>query len=264
MRRIIVIAVLIVLTVFLPGCDKFKMELERRHLGKERHNQTALVEKASDDKQNDGDKQNNDDKQNNVAASSEKKQIVIRIDLPTDEKIQIRLVKLPVSEENNTDEAVNSPNKALKNDAPHDEVPRNQPEQKVELNTKTSKELETPKSEEPKTEIKTDAEQEPKSEIKTDREEAQPESTPTVIVPARAESSEPILPDANEISALSRFEKPKPAPAEAAVASALTVTPPETIVPSSKTPLKAPLETVKPSSPELWAIPNADYPLRYY
>ena len=272
MRQIIVIVVLSVLTVVLSGCDKIKTELERRHLGMERHKQTAQAEKTSDDNHSD------------VAAPAARKQIVIRIDLPTDEKLQIRLIKLPESEEKLND-VVSSPNETppketIKEDAPHAEILRNKPENTVEpekiestetkeSDKKTPIESEAPKSEEPQSEIKTDAEQEPKSEMKTDREEpisaVIPVPAPMVIVPARETTSPPISPDAHEISALPEFVKSNPAPAEAAVGSALSVTPPSVSrVPASNEPINAATMAPKASSSSAWSIPNADYPLRYY
>ena len=181
MQRIIVIVVLSVLTVVLSGCDKIKTELERRHLGTECHKQTAQVEKTSGDKHND------------VAVPAARKQIVIRIDLPTDEKLQIRLIKLPISEETPKDVVVPSNEtplkETIKETAPHAEIVRNKPENTVEPEKKESTErkepdkktpieLEAPKSEEPQSELKTDAEQEPKSEMKTDQEEPLPAVIP--------------------------------------------------------------------------------------
>ena len=278
MRRIIVIVVLSVLTVVLSGCDKIKTELERRHLGTECHKQTAQVEKTSDDKHND------------AAAPETRKQIVVRIDLPTDEKLQIRLIKLPESEVSDSEEKPNDvvspsnetpPKETIKEDAPHAEIVRNKPEKSVEpekkesterkeSDKKTPIELEAPKSEEPQSELKTDAEQEPKSEIKTDREEpisaVIPARAPTVIVPARATASPPpITPDAHEISALSEFVKTNPAPAEAAVESALSAPlPPTTNNPATIEPSTGAVKASKTSAVNPWAIPNEECPLQYY
>ena len=277
MQRIIVIVVLSVLTVVLSGCDKIKTELERRHLGMECHKQTVHVEKTSGDKHND------------AAAPAARKQIVIRIDLPTNEKLQIRLIKLPESEipesEAKTNDVISPsnetpPKETVKEDAPRAEVVRNKPEKSVEpekkestetkeSDKKTPIELEAPKSEEPQSEIKTDAEQEPKSEMKTDREEPVsaviPASAPMVIVPAREPALPPLSPDAHEISALSQFVKSNPAPAEAAVGSALSTTPPSvSSVPALSEPINSATIAPKASSSSPWAIPNADYPLRYY
>lgn len=277
MQRIILILLLSVFVIGQSSCDKIKTELERRHLGAERHKQTALAEKTPDDKHNNVETHWEREK-------SERKQIVIRIDLPTDEKLQIRLIKLPVSEEkpNGVVSPSNepSPKEPIKANSPRAEILHNQPEKSVEPDKKESTdkkeshkktpiELDAPKSEEPKSEIKTDAEQKPKSEMKTDREEPLPEviplSAPTVIVPAGAMASEPNLPDANELPALSRVVKSKPAPAEVSVESALPATPtPWTIPPQSNDSLNNASMTSKASSASPWAIPNAYYPLRYY
>lgn len=285
MRQTIAIVILSVLVVVLSGCDKIKTELERRHLGAESYKQTAKVDNSFDDKRN------------NPEVPSARKQIIIRIDLPMEEKLQIRMIKLPVAEEKNND-VVNSPNESLKEDAPRADIPQSKDEKAVVPDKKSTKKLEAPKSEVPKTEIKTDVEQEPKSEMKTDREESLPDVVPApapkVVVPAKEATLPPVSPDIHEMSALSQFVKSNPAPASAcpleqedkvllpkkpdlalpasnqeptlspAVASALTASPPETIVPSTSKPLKAPLETAKPSSPEPWALPNAEYPLSYY
>ena len=248
MRRIIVIVVLTVLTVVLSGCDKIKTELTRRHLGAESCKQTPLVEKTPD---------HADDKQVKVEAPSVSKQIVIRIDLPSDEKLQIRLVKLPVSEETPNDEE-----KSNDGASPTNETSPKEPDKKSPI------ELETPKNEEPRSEIKTDADEEPKSEMKTYREEPAPAvipaPAPMVIVPARATASQPISPDTNEMPALSRSVKPNPSPAEAAVGSALSVTPPATRAPVPNEPSNGAAIEPKASAVSPWAIPNAEYPLRYY
>ena len=243
MRRIIVIVVLSVLMVVLSGCDKIKTELERRHLGTEQCKQTALVEKTPD---------HSDDKQDGGKPISARKQIVIRIDLPTDEKLQIRLIKLPVSEETPNDGA-----------SPTNETSPKEPDKKL------PKELETPKNEEPRSEIKTDADEEPKSEMKTDREEPLsaviPVPAPTVIVPARATASQPILPDVDEAPALPRSVKYNPSPAEAAVESALSVPPPPTtIVPASNESSNGAVKASKTPVVNPWTIPNEECPLQYY
>ena len=280
MRRIIVIVVLCVLMVVLSGCDKIKTELERRHLGTERCKQTALVEKTPD---------HADDKQNSVETPSVNKQIIIRIDLPSDEKLQIRLIKLPVSEETPNDEEKSndnvspknetSPKETIKEDSLNAENLRNKSEnpiesekkestEKKEPDQKTPIELETPQSEELQSEIKTDADEEPKSEMKTDREEPAPAvipaPAPMVIVPARAMASKPILPDTNEKPALSRSVKPNPSPAEAAVESALSVPPPPTRAPAPKEPSNGAVKASKTSAVNPWAIPNEECPLQYY
>ncbi len=250
MRRIAVIVVLSVLMVVFSGCDKIKTELARRHLGTESCKQTPMVEKTPD---------HADDKQVKVEAPSVSKQIVIRIDLPADEKLQIRLVKLPVSEETPNDEEKS-------NDVvnPTNETSPKEPDKKL------PKELETPKDEVPRSEIKTDADEEPKSEMKTVREEPLPAvipaPAPMVIVPARETASEPISPDMDEMPALSRFVKSNPSPAEAAVGSALSVPPPATSSPMPNEPSNnaAVIEPKTSSAVNPWAIPNAEYPLRYY
>lgn len=281
MRRIAVFFVLSVLMVVFSGCDKIKTELERRHLGAESCKQTLLVEKTPD---------HADDKQNGVETASARRQIVIRIDLPADEKLQIRLVKLPVTEETPKDEEKSndvvspsnetSPKETIKEDALNAENLRNKPENPVETEKKESvekkepdkkspKELETPKDEEPRSEIKTDAEEELKSEMKTDQEESTPAvipaPAPMVIVPARATASQPISPDTNEMPALSRSVKPNPSPAEAAVESALSVPPPPTtIVPAPKETSNGAVMESKASAVNPWAIPNEECPLQYY
>ena len=153
MRQTIAIVILSVLVVVLSGCDKIKTELERRHLGAESYKQTAKVDNSFDDKRN------------NPEVPSARKQIIIRIDLPMEEKLQIRMIKLPVAEEKNND-VVNSPNESLKEDAPRADIPQSKDEKAVVPDKKSTKKLEAPKSEVPKTEIKTDVEQEPKSEMK--------------------------------------------------------------------------------------------------
>ena len=192
------------------------------------------------------------------------------------------MIKLPESEEN-PNKVVSPtneppPKETIKEDAPRAEIVHNKPEKTVEsektesaekkdLDKKTPIELEAPKSEEPQSEIKTNADQEPKSEMKTDREEPlEPTlSAPTVIVPARETTSSPISPDSHEISALSQFVKSNPAPAEAAVGSALSASPPPvSSVPAPNKPINAATIAPKASSSSPWTIPNVDYPLRYY
>ena len=263
MQRIIVIVVLSVLTVVESGCDKIKTELERRHLGsasqKETTHSTSQTQKTLPIKLNDGE------------GTSGKKQIVFRIDLPADEKIQIRLINNATPEEMSKNAAADSPKETLKAAQPSPEAqdaPSDKPNRSAEsAEKKPVRELNVQKDEESKSEIKTETEKESHSETKTDQDETfppPPVPAPSVVVPAREMNSLPPAPEKQVKNASASEQPSEPAPAEKAVGLALSVTPPEiNALPSNKTQNSAPA-TNKPTLSNPWAIPNADYPLGYY
>ena len=263
MQRIIVIVVLSVLTVVESGCDKIKTELERRHLGsasqKETTHSTSQTQKTLPIKLNDGE------------GTSGKKQIVFRIDLPADEKIQIRLINNATPEEMSKNAAADSPKETLKAAQPSPEAqdaPSDKQDRSAEsAEKKPVRELNVQKDEESKSEIKTETEKESHSEMKSYQDETfppPPVPAPSVVVPARELNSLPPAPE-KQVKTASASEQPsEPAPAEKAVGLALSVTPPEiNALPSNKTQNSAPA-TNKPTLSNPWAIPNADYPLGYY
>lgn len=257
MLRIIVIIVLSAAAV-LSGCDKIKTELERRHLGAEAHKSASSV--TPDDLKT------RPVNQRDVKEASERKQIIFRIDLPADEKIQIRLIKNPISEEAKSDAVV--PPGDVSKEAPSlkDEVFHDKSERPAELEKKSQSKQTDAKDDQSKSEMKSDTEPESHSELKTDSVEAFPPPpvlAPTVVVPARETGSESALPDEQVKIALAskRFE---PTPAEKAVGLALSGPKPETGLPTSSEPINAAPASKKTSVSNPWAIPNADYPLRYY
>ena len=257
MLRIIAIIVLSAAAV-LSGCDKIKTELERRHLGsasqKESTHSISQTQRTLPVKKDD------------VKEASERKQIIFRIDLPTDEKIQIRLIKNLISEEAKSDSVI--PPGDVSKEAPSlkDEVYHDKSERPAELEKKSQSKQTDAKDDQPKSEMKSDTEPETHSEMKTDSVEAFPPPpvlAPTVVVPARETGSESALPEEHVKTALApeRFE---PTPAEKAVGLALSVPKPETGSPTSSEPINAAPASKKTSFSNPWAIPNADYPLRYY
>ena len=262
MQRIIVIVVLSVLTVVQFGCDKIKTELERRHLGsapqKEITHSISQTQKTLPIKQNDGE------------GMSGKKQIVFRIDLPADEKIQIRLIKNATSKEMSKNVAEDSPKETLKaaqTSPENEESPCNNSDRSAEsVEKKSTRELNDQKDEESKSEIRTEMERESHSEMKTDQDETfppPPVPAPTVVVPVKEMNFPPALPDKQIKNASASEEPSEMASAEKAVGLALGVDPPETISSIPNKPSKAApaANNALPSNP--WAIPNADYPLRY-
>ena len=265
MRQSIVILVLSVIVIVLSGCEKIKTELERRHLRSE-------IQKTSTSAALDELKTFNN-KQNDVETPSTRKQIVLRIDLPTDEKIQIRLIKSPVPEaapESVAPAQETSPKEMLKEAASlKEEKPLDKSEKSVESDKEKEKSTEKTdsKDEKSKSEIKTDLDQEPEPEPEkeTHREESPlpRNSVPTVVVPGREIESKPALPDEQVQKSLSRPEPSEMAPAEKAVGIAIGISP-EEIAPVSRESLNAAPAASKPSSSNPWAIPDAEYPLGYY
>ena len=263
MLRIITVVILGVLAVVQSGCDKIKTELERRHLGAEEH-KDALPKTYQEIKAF-------NDKRNGVKETLERKQIVIRIDLPTDEKIQIRLIKNAAPEEMSKDVAAVSPKETLKTvETPPEaeEAHSNKPDHPAEsVKEKSAKELNDQKDEESKSEIKTETDKESRSEMKTDGDEVSappPLFAPTVVVPAEGMSSPLALPDMQIKNSLASSKSYEPSPAEKAVGLALSVTPPEMNASPSSKAQNAASSTDKPTLSSLWSIPNAEYPLRYY
>ena len=255
MRRIIV--VLSVLVVVLSGCDRIKTELERRHLGSETYKETALAASQAVKAFN--------VKRNDVETPAERKQIVFRIDLPSDEKIQIRLIKNSVSEEYPKNDVVALPKEDAKEVAPpNEDGSLDKPDSPVEQEKKPQTQQPEANDVEPKSEIKSETDNESRSEMKTDDEETfTPPPAPMVVVPAMETISQPALPDKQVKRALAIAEPSELAPAEKAVGLALGVDPPETISSIPNKPSKAaPSANSALSNP--WTIPHADYPLRYY
>lgn len=260
MRRIIV--VLIVLAVVLSGCDKIKMELERRHLG-------AAVEKENDNSQKTlpVKQEEVNVKQDNDKETSKRKQIVFRIDLPADEKIQIRLIKNSVPEDElKNDVAAPSKENAKEAVLFKENGSLDKPDSPIEQEKKPQPEQPEAKDVESKSEIKSETDSESRSEMKTDDEETfppPPVQAPTVVVPAKEMIFQSALPDNQVKRASERAQPSEMAPAEKAVGLALGVDPPETISSIPNKPSKAvPSANALLSNP--WTIPNADYPLRYY
>ena len=68
----------------------------------------------------------------------------------------------------------------------------------------------------------------------------------------------------NKQKELSRQESTEMTPAEKAVESALSITPPETKLPASKEKSAGTITPQETSSACPWAIPDADYPVQYY
>lgn len=260
MTRIIIIVVLSVIAFVQSGCDKIKTELERRHLGSEPHNAAPPAQSNP--------LKTFHVKRNDTETPLERKQIVLRIDFPSDEKIQIRLIKNLNSAEELKSVVLPPQNEALKESvSPKEDHSSDKPENTVESEKKKQSEPEAIKDKESQSEIKPDSEQEPQPEMKTGRDEDLQASasahTPTIVVPAK-ETTTPVSPDANERLALSQLVKSNSAPSEAAVGSALTVTPPSAILPGTDEKLNAVPEGNKPSLSNRWSIPNTEYPLRYY
>lgn len=257
MLRIIIVVVLSALAVVQSGCDKIKTELERRHLGSETHKSASSA--APDYLKTLS--VNQPVNKNDVKGASERTQIIFRIDLPADEKIQIRLIKSQDSEETTSDSLISSKEPPV----PKDDVFHDRHESPAELEKKSQPKQTDEKDEGAKSEMKSDAEPESHSEMKTDSEEAFPQPpviAPTVVVPARETASESALPEERVKTTLAseRFE---PTPAEKAVGLALSAPKPETILPASDRAITIPrANAAAASSP--WAIPNAEYPLRYY
>lgn len=260
MRRIIV--VLSVLAVVLSGCDKIKTELERRHLGVSVEKENEKSQKTLPVKQDEVNV-----KQNDVKEASERRQIVFRIDLPADEKIQIRLIKNSASEGDTTNDAAALPKEDAKEAAPPNEGGSlDEPDSPVELEKKPQTEQPEVKDVESKSEIKSETDRESRSEMKTDGEETflpHPVPAPMIVVPSKEMISPPALTD-NQVQRASESAQPSEmAPAEKAVGLALGVEPPETIPSIPNKPSNAaPSANVQQSNP--WTIPNADYPLSYY
>lgn len=262
MLRIIVIVVFGVLAVVQSGCDKIKTELERRHLGsapqKEITHSTPQTQIALPVKQDD------------VKEQPERKQIVFHIDLPADEKIQIRLVKNAAPEEMPKDVAAASPKEtltAVQTPPKAEEAPSDKPDRPTEsAEKKPAKELKEQKDEESKSEIKTEKDKESRSEMKTNVDETfptPPVPAPTVVVPALETISPLAAPDLRAENNKTSPESSEPAPAEKAVGLALAVDPPETNASPSNKAQNVASATDK-LTPSPWAIPNAEYPLRYY
>lgn len=259
MLRLFVIIALSVLTVVYTGCDKIKTELERRHLGSETHNEAALATPNA--------AKTISVKQDDVKETSKRRLIVFRIDLPADEKIQIRLIKNSAPEETSKNGAAASPNETLKAaQIPPEtaELPRDKPERPAaSIEKKSTKELDEQKDEESKSEIKTETDRESRSEMKTDEEDVSPPPpllAPTVVVPAEETTSQPALPDMKIKNSLASSKSSEPAPADKAVGLALSVTSPET----NNKAQNAASSTDKQKLSSPWAIPDAEYPLRYY
>lgn len=260
MQRIIVIIVLSVLTVVESGCDKIKTELERRHLGsasqKEIIHSTSRTQKTLPIKLNDGE------------GTSGKKQIVFRIDLPADEKIQIRLIKNSVPEKE-LKTVFTAPPKENAQEAfqPKEKGSLDKPDSPVDQEKKPQPEQPEAKDEESKSEIKTETEKESHSEMKSYQDETfppPPVPAPSVVVPARELNSLPPAPEKQVKTASASEEPSEMAPAEKAVGLALSVTPSEiNALPSNKAQNSA-SATNKSTLSNPWAIPNADYPLGYY
>lgn len=275
MRRIIVILLLSVFVIAQSGCDKIKAELERRHLGK----QTQTQEQKEPSSSTPQTQKTPDDALNSDETSSKRKQIVLRIDLPTDEKIQIRLIKNTPSEEIKTD----SPDPSASNSTeskPKAEFETNKLETKDDNQENKSEKQKLSVEEESVGAIKTHLDQQQgkaekqdssneqsRSETKMDREERspaiEPASTPTIVVPSSRMPLPPDPLDGQEKKELTRQETAEMAPAEKAVGSALSITPLETTLPVSKERLNGTLPSKETSDANPWAIPNADYPLRY-
>lgn len=263
MLRIIAVVILGVLAVVQSGCDKIKTELERRHLGAEEHKET-LPKTYQEIKAFNV-------KRNGVKETSERKQIVIRIDLPTDEKIQIRLIKNAALEEMSKDVCAAPPKETLKTvETPPEaeEALRSKPDNPAEsVKEKSAKELNDQKDDESKSEIKTETDKESRSEMKTDGDDVStppPLLAPTVVVPAEGMNSPPVLPDMPIKNSLASSKLSEPSPAEKAVGLALSVTPPEMNASPSNKAQNAASSTDKPTPSSPWSIPNAEYPLRYY
>ena len=277
MRRIILIFLLSVFVVALSGCDKIKSELERRHLGGRAENDTHIETSPSTLQE----QKTSENAPNAVETSSQRKQIVFRIDLPTDEKIQIRLIKnpeeaesvSPVQSDSNVTENKSkaefetqklkdekNEDKSGKQESSVEEQSMGSIETHLVEQHKKAKEPES-SDEQTRSEIKSD------SGIKTDREESSPTikpvSAPTIVVPS---SSKMTLPPRtlNKQKELSRQESTEMTPAEKAVESALSITPPETKLPASKEKSAGTITPQETSSACPWAIPDADYPVQYY
>lgn len=263
MRRIIEILVLSVMVVVLSGCEKIKTELERRHLASETHKSAspetinALKTPAVNHPVN----------QRGVKTVSERKQIIFRIDLPANDKIQIRLIKNPVVEEGAPDAIIPPGNVSKETPSLKDEASHAAPDPPAELEQKSQSKQPDAKDEESKSEMKSDTEPEAHSEMKTDSEEAFPSPpvfAPTVFIPARETTSQPEKPDMQVQKNSGRPEPSEPTPAEKAVGLALSVSPPETILPASSRAIKAAPKANAESTSSPWALPDAQYPLRYY
>lgn len=273
MRRIIVIFLLSVFVVALSGCDKIKSELERRHLGGRAENNTHIEATPSTLQE----QKTSENTPNAVETSSKRKQIVFRIDLPTDEKIQIRLIKnpeeaesvSPVQSESNVTEnkskAEFETKKQESKDEKQEDKSRKQ-ESSVEEQSMGSIETHLVEQHKKAKEPESSDDQSP-SGIKTDREESSPAikpvSAPTIVVPS---SSKMTLPPKtlNRQKELSRQITTEMTPAEKAVESALSITPPETKLPAPKEKSAKTITPQETSSACPWSIPDADYPVQYY
>lgn len=270
MRQIIAILLLSVLVIALSGCDKIKAELERRHLGdqtKKELNQdtpqpTPQVQKTSDDAL--------------IAdqTSSKRKQIVFRIDLPSDEKIQIRLIKNPEdvesvspvqSESSLTESKSKAEIETQETKEKKQENKSEKPESSVEEQTMGA--IETHLVEQRrKAEEQQASDERPQPEMDMDRQERspaiEPASAPTIVVPSSELASPPKPFERKDNQP--RLDTTEMAPAEKAVGAALSLTPPETKMPASREKSNGTLTPEKTTSVNPWAIPNADYPLQYY
>ena len=295
MRRIIVLLLLCVFVVSHSGCDKIKAELERRHLSDQTQKETQKDNQKETQKEAFKSKipeqKTHRIKRTAVEPPSERRQIVFRIDLPTDEKIQIRLIKSPAPAEVKSDSFFPLDSSSMQS-ALETKIETGKQEIKNQKQAETKDEKQEYKSEKPDSSVEeesigalethlveqrqmADSQQEkeasvelPQSGIETDREvrfpATAPISAPTVVVPANEMTAPPAAPDSAEKKELSRSETSETAPAENAVGLALSVTPPETLPPEqSETPNEAP-EANKSPLVNPWSIPNADYPLRYY
>ena len=255
MQRIIVIIVLSAAAV-LSGCDKIKTELERRHLGAAVEKESVKTQKTLPVKQDD------------VKPHSKRKQIVFCIDLPANEKIQIRLIKNSVPEEEPKNDVGVPPKEDAKEAAlPKEDGSLVKPDSPTDQEKKPLMDQSEAKDKASKSEIKSETEPKSDSDRKTEQEESLPPPpalAPTVVVPAREMTSPPELPDMLVKNSLASSKSPEPTPAEKAVGLALSVTPPEMNASPSNKALNAASATDKSTPSNPWAIPNADYPLRYY
>lgn len=276
MRRIILILLLIVFVIALSGCEKIKAELERRHLGGNTQKQTQKETSPSTPQA----QKTSDDMPIADETSSKRKQIVFRIELPTDEKIQIRLIKNPeevqsdssyplasnVTENKSKAEFETQESKDEKNKDKTEKQESNVDEQSVGaiekhlVQQRRNADQQESSDEQSRSGIKTGA------GIKTDLEDSSPAIKPVaapIIVVPESEMTSPAE-SLDRQKELSRQKTTQTAPAEKAVGTALSITPPETKLPVSEEKSDGTITSKKTSSGNPWAIPNADYPLRYY